>query len=572
MYTQEQITEAGLDDFKNFLAELWLHLDLRDTKDDPSPPTVVQKDIADYLQHGPRRIVIEAFRGVGKSYITAAFCIWVWLHDPQAKILVVSASQERADAFSTFIKQLLHDVSWLNYLAPRPGQRSSNLAFDVGPATPDQSPSLKSAGITSQITGSRADYIIADDVEIPKNSMTHIMRERLAELVKEFDAILKPLGRIIYLGTPQVEQSLYNRLPARGYQIRIWPAEVPLNVGRYHGHLAPMIAVMIEQGVEIGTPTDPQRFDTDDLAERRASFGYSGYALQFMLDTNPSDIDRHPLRLRDFIVDTLDSDRTIAKSIWTNAPEKIINDLDSVGFDGDYWYWCYHPDDAPVSEYTYTVMAIDPSGDGPDETAYAIVRILFSQLYLVASGGFKEGFSETTLNALAVKAAQFNVNEVLIEPNYGGGMFLNLFQPVLRKVSTAKIDPEVQLWSRGQKELRIIEVLEPLLNQHRIIVDRAVVEKDLKQWADDPQYSLFQQLTRLTRDKDSLPHEDRLEALQLACSYFSTKLKADRDRSVDRHHSKLLENSLKRFVKNAFHLGQQNRGVRSSRHIRKRRR
>ncbi|WP_270994138.1 phage terminase large subunit, partial [Listeria seeligeri] len=99
----------------------------------------------------------------------------------------------------------------------------SNLAFDVGPAQPDQSPSVKSVGINGQLTGSRADTIIADDIEVPKNSMTVVQREKLAELVKEFDAVLKPGGEIIYLGTPQTEESLYNKLPERGYVIRIWP-------------------------------------------------------------------------------------------------------------------------------------------------------------------------------------------------------------------------------------------------------------------------------------------------------------------------------------------------------------
>ena len=49
-----------LADFRKFLYVVWKHLNL------PSP-TDVQYDIAKYLQHGEKRMVIEAFRGVGKS-------------------------------------------------------------------------------------------------------------------------------------------------------------------------------------------------------------------------------------------------------------------------------------------------------------------------------------------------------------------------------------------------------------------------------------------------------------------------------------------------------------------------
>ena len=50
-------------DFKLFLQAMWHQLDL------PSP-TRAQYAIADYLQHGPKRLQIQAFRGVGKSWIT----------------------------------------------------------------------------------------------------------------------------------------------------------------------------------------------------------------------------------------------------------------------------------------------------------------------------------------------------------------------------------------------------------------------------------------------------------------------------------------------------------------------
>lgn len=209
-----------LRDFRTFLVLVWRHLGLPD-------PTPVQLDIARWLQYGPRRSVTEAFRGVGKSWITAAFVVWSLRMDPQLKFMVLSASKDRADNFTSFCLRLINDIPVLQCLIPRAEQRCSKLSFDVAPAKPDQAPSVTSKGIFSQITGGRADIIIADDIEVPNNSYTQMMRDKLSEAVKEFDAILKPGGRIIYLGTPQTEQSLYNSLPDRGYSVRVWPARFP---------------------------------------------------------------------------------------------------------------------------------------------------------------------------------------------------------------------------------------------------------------------------------------------------------------------------------------------------------
>ena len=116
----------------------------------------------------------------------------------------------------------------LKHLVPKDNQRHSKVSFDVAPARASHAPSVKSMGITGQLTGSRADLIIADDVESANNSQTQLMRDRLSETVKEFDAIIKPeVGRIIFLGTPQTEMSLYNSLEERGFKTKIWTALYP---------------------------------------------------------------------------------------------------------------------------------------------------------------------------------------------------------------------------------------------------------------------------------------------------------------------------------------------------------
>lgn len=532
-----------LSDFRKFTYVVWNHLNLPE-------PTPVQYDIAHYLQNGPRRSVIEAFRGVGKSWLTSAFVCWLLVNNPQLKILVVSASKERADAFSTFVKRLINELPMLQHLKPKDGQRDSVIAFDVGPAQPDHSPSVKSVGITGQITGSRADVLIADDVEVPNNSATQMMRDKLSEAVKEFDAILKPGGRIIYLGTPQTEMSLYNQLPERGYEIRIWSALYPelQKVESYKGRLAPKLTLALEQDPALaGKPTDPRRFGEEDLLERRASYGRAGFALQFMLDTSLSDGDRYPLKVSDLIVQNLNPTMAHLKVAWAAAPELCINDLPNVALTGDRFYRpMWHSDD--MHDYTGCVMAIDPSGRGSDETGYAIVKMLAGNLYLVACGGLLGGYSNETLQTLARLAKMHQVKQIIIEANFGDGMYTQLIKPVLGQIYPCSVE---EVKHSTQKEARIIDTLEPVLSTHRLIVDQRLIQTDFDS-AKDVKYSLFYQMTRITRDRGALVHDDRLDAMAMAVGYWVEHMSRDNNKAADQIKSEALDRELKNFMAHAL--------------------
>lgn len=534
-----------LTDFRVFAYLVWQHLNLPE-------PTPVQYDICQYLQHGPKRSIIQAFRGVGKSFLTSAFVIWVLLNDPQKKILVVSASKERADAFSTFVKRLINEMPMLGHLKPKEGQRDSVISFDVGPAVADHSPSVKSVGITGQLTGSRADIIVADDIETPGNSATQMMRDKLSELVKEFDSVLKPLdtSRIIYLGTPQLEMSLYNALAERGYETRIWPALYPevAKVPSYQGKLAPKITQYIEQNVETaGKPTDPRRFGEEDLLERRASYGRAGFALQFMLDTSLSDADRYPLKVQDLVVMNLNPTMAHSKVAWAASPELCINDLPNVALTGDRYYRpMWHSDE--MVEYTGCVMSIDPSGRGLDETGYAIVKVLAGTMYLVAAGGLAGGYSDQTLESLALLAKKHQVNHVIVESNFGDGMYTKLLTPVMAKHHRCLVE---EVRHSQQKELRIIDTLEPVISNHRLVVDQKVIEEDYNS-AKDVKYSLFYQMTRITKDRGALIHDDRLDAMAMAVGYWVDHMARDQDKAVQSIRDKALDRDLKSFMKSVL--------------------
>lgn len=507
--------------------------------------TDLQYDICQYLQSGPRRRIIQAFRGCGKSWITAIYVLWLLYRDPQHKIMVVSASKDRADAFSIFTKRLISNTPLLKFLEPKEGQRDSNIAFDVGPAEPDQSPSVKSVGITGQLTGSRADTIVADDVEIPKNSATELQREKLSELVKEFDAVLKPNGEVVYLGTPQVAQSLYSfdNLQSRGYECRIWPARYTCDA-KYAGRLANRLRDMLAEDQELeGHTTEPSRFSDLDLAEREASYGRSGFALQFMLDTSLSDANKYPLKMSDFIVMDVDSKIAPVQLTYASGPQQVL-DLPNVGLNGDR---CHAP--LYVSQdflpYQGSAMHIDPSGRGKDQTAYVVTKMLNGFVHIVRWGGLPGGYEEETLTALALIAKEENVNSVQVEGNFGDGMYLSLFSPVLLKHHRCSLE---EYTVSGQKEARIIDKLEPALNQHRLVLNKSIVEPDSQ--VERIVNSGLYQLTHMTRDKGALKHDDLADVLAEAVGYWVESINNDVNEEEKKHREKLKDEDLKRFMMN----------------------
>ena len=528
-----------LKNFKNFLYLCWKFLNLPN-------PTPIQYDIADYLQSKERRLVIEAFRGVGKSWITSAFVCHQLLLNPQRNILVVSASKNRADDFSTFTQRLINEMPILQHLIPRDDQRHSKISFDVAPAIAAHAPSVKSMGITGQLTGSRADLIIADDVESANNSQTQLMRDRLSETVKEFDAIIKPdVGRIIFLGTPQTEMSLYNTLEERGYKTKIWTALYPTKeqtIG-YGSKLSTIISNITDKE---GKPTDPERFDDIDLLERLSSYGRSGFNLQFMLDTTMSDANRYPLKLNDLIVASgcTTWKKAPAQIQWASGTQQLKGvdpEIPNVGLKGDYYVAPLHLSEE-YTDFEGVAMSIDPAGRGEDKTAYAVLKMLHGVLYLTDIGALDGGYSDATLEELSAIAKRNKVNNVVIESNFGDGMATALLKPVMARIHPCQIE---EVRHNIQKEKRIIDTLEPIMNTHRLVVDELTIKEDFKL---EPNHQLFRQLTRITRDKGALRHDDQIDALAIAANYWVERMDRDQTLSYQQHKDELINKDLERFM------------------------
>ena len=506
--------------FPHFLVYCWRFLGLPD-------PTPVQIDMAKFMQHGGRRIGIQAFRGVGKSVITSAYVTWLLLRNPESKILVVSAAKDRSDQFTYSTKQLIDQLPVLRHLKPNKalGDRLSNVAFDVRPAKLRNAPSVKAVGITGAMTGSRADFIIGDDVEIANNSETALMREKLLIRIAEMGgAILTPKaqagedGGVVLLGTPQVEDTMYGKVP-----------ETPENYG---GLLAPMIQEMCDEGVPPGTPTDPKRFDRAELAERLEEYRPAGYALQFQLDTSLVDADLHPLRMRDLIIAPTGVDVCADKFEWAGSDEYEVAWAPLVGLQGDKFFGpMFTAEDQ--SPYDGAVMFIDPSGRGKDETAYAVVKALHGFLIVRRWSGDAGGYQPAALARLATVARDEQVKVVVIEDNFGDGMFTELIKPVLNRIYPHGCAVE-EVKVHTQKEMRICDTLEPLMAVHKLVMDEEVVRANTrpKAHAEDVLKSGFYQLTRITRERGALKFDDRIDALAGACQWWTDRMAQDTEARI----------------------------------------
>lgn len=549
-----------LEPLAHFSTYLLRELGLADT------PTKQQLGILNYLENGPDRQIITAYRGCGKSFLTGCYALWRLRRDPfREKILLVGATADKAEEISTWMLRLVRDIDILQCLQPLTDGRSSVNAWDVGPSIVDQSPSVRAVGIMSpSLTGKRCTCAIADDVETLSNSITNLKQERLAAAVTELEAIRKPAvegelpRQTIFLGTPHLESSLYLRLNReRSYAQRLWPARYPNpkdpdEWDAYEGNLDPLIAAEVEEDPGLkGEPTDPERFGHDELLRREMAMTRASVQLQFQLNCRLSTLDRYPIRLGDLIVMDLDGKALPEVITWATGPDQRIQDLICVGMGSDRWY--HRPMIAqgwiPQSETWRCVMAIDPSGRGSDELAWAVVAELNGNFYVLECGGTTQGYADEVLKTLAERAKRWSVTQVVVESNFGDGMFEALLAPVMNRVHPCGIE-EIRV--SMQKERRIVDTLAPIVQQHRMVMSSELIRKDYRDAERDPEAghhrSLLFQMSRITTERGALTADDRIDALSLAVKFFTDAAAQDQEKAQASRQQELNDWAVQAFL------------------------
>ncbi|OZI20047.1 DNA maturase [Bordetella genomosp. 9] len=527
--------------------------------------TEIQEDIAEFIAFGPHYLMVQAQRGQAKTTITAAYAVWCLIHDPSYRVLIVSAGGTQANEISTLIVRIILTMDVLECLRPdrTAGDRTSVEAFDVHHSLKglDKSPSVACMGISANIQGKRADLLIADDVESKKNSLTEHQREQLLELTRDFPSICST-GRIIYLGTPQSVNSIYNTLPGRGYIVRIWTGRYPTQaqLANYGGMLAPLLlrrmkadpSLMSGGGLlgDQGKPTDAALpAGTEEfLQKKEADQGPSYFQLQHMLNTTLADEDRFPLRLHKIMVLRVMSDQfplmltpgMLEHQVVryeVNGRTYTFNMPASIG-----------EDRAPLQG---VVMYVDPAGGGKngDETGYAVVGFLNGNIWVLACAGIKGGFSVEGFRKLAGIARHWKVNRILVEKNFGNGAYLNSWLPILRAEYPQTMGAGCaieEVFESGQKELRIIDVLEPVIARGALVFNDDIPRNEMDTLLAYPNeqrisYSLLNQIKSITREKHALTHDDRVDALAGAVRYWTNVLGVNQEKAIERQRTREFE-------------------------------
>ena len=556
----------------------------------------VQVDIAEFLQFGDadtkelrqaiidkdevalKRMMIQAQRRQAKSTIVAVFAVWQLIQDCKHRVLVVSAGSEVASEIANWIIQIIMNWEMLECMRPdrQHGDRASTKAFDIHWQLKgtEKSPSIACIGITANTQGRRADLLIPDDIESAKNGMTEVQRAALEHLSKDFPSICAD-GRIIYLGTPQTVDSIYGSLPERGYHIRVWTGRYPtVEEEKHYGDtLAPYLVAKMKADSSLrtgggldgsrGQVTDPLLLNEERLCSNELDQGPAYFNLQHMLNTELSDDNRHPLKTKNLIILDFDTEQSHGEITWLPSPEKRIQ------ADG---FMCkpqfYRPYFVSQELYPFEgkYMYVDTAGGGKngDETVAAVTYFLHGYIFLAEILKLKGGYDEAGYIALSNLALRHQVTDIDVEKNFGFGAYASSWRPVLqREYLKAGYNhaPRIEdVWESGQKELRIIDTLEPVIARHRLIVHTDIIEYDkqsVKQYPIDKQesYKFFHQLSKITRDKGSLIHDDSADAVAGAVRKWVDRMAVD---EKIRMHQKVTDDNIAFFAQWGGDIGNNN--------------
>lgn len=529
----------------------------------------MQRDIARYMQYGPRKAMVQAQRGEAKSTLAALFAVWKLIQDQSTRVLVVSAGEDQASDVATLIIRVIeqwHILCWLRPDKAR-GDRTSYEHYDVhcDLKPVDKSASVSCIGITANLPGRRADLLIPDDIESPKNSMTQTMRDQLLHFSKEFSAICTH-GRTLYLGTPQTKESIYKTLPSRGFDVRIWTGRYPTpqELLEYPaGALAPMILEALDADPTLGTgggldgtrgqPADPVRFNEDALIEKELDWGPEGFALQYMLNTSLSDALRTKVKLADLIVGAWGA-AAAPELIQYSAEPRLLYRTEHPALAGEKLYSCASASNEYI-KYQHKVMCIDPAGDGGDEVAFAAAGVANSYVHLFTVGGLRGGVTKENIREIVQLCVELEVHDIRVEKNMGHGTVEMLFVAEIEVMFNAKeipYKPGVRGdYNTGQKEKRIIDRISPITRRHKFVVHQRAFEDDARycaMHAIDKRTitSAFYQLANITYDRGSLAKDDRADCIS-DCVYELSSMIAvdDKENAVKR-----LAAAAKEFVDN----------------------
>lgn len=530
----------------------------------------VQREIAEFIDEPHRFSVVHAQRSQAKSTIARAYALFRIIHNPKFRVLIMTGESGLATKISKSIIDSIYAFPELKCLWPdiAAGDRSSVKWFDVHHSLrgdlPD--PSIAARGIFSGIQGMRADLIIADDIEMLRNSETAGKRERLLNTFRDLPSIC-PQGRILALGTHQTTESIYNSFPDMGFVQRFWPGRVPTveQRGWYGDALAPSIQELYENPVnrvghgldgQQGIPTCPEYLGEDVLNFNEKVQGPAFFQLQHMLNPKLQDMGVKPLKSNGI--------RVVALDRFDRLPLVLTVQGMMIHREGDQSYEMTRvvPDYSAMMESPYIFAVIDPALGGlksGDRTGFAVFGVVGGYLYVLDMGSWVGGYTTELMEKWASTLAKYKPSEVFIESNAGNGALTYAFRPVLLNYADS-----VQ-WSvalndyreTGQKEARGINRLAPVIGRGALVMTEGALRGMEDSLSDLPmdkrtRYRALFQITNVTRAKNSLLHDDTFDAISSGVDIAKDRLEilSDQQKSRDQASYRAIQSAIGRGFTN----------------------
>jgi len=404
-------------DFKIFLI-LWNRMQGQTTP-------AVHRRMAEWLQErwdsGDIRLLLMAFRSCGKSTIVGLFAAWLFYIGPNLRILVLAAEGALAQRMVRNVRRIIERHPLTTGLKPDNPDQWAGERFTINRPMELRDPSMMARGIDANITGSRADIIICDDVEVPNTCDTAEKRRNLREVLGELEYILVPGGTLLYVGTPHHWYTIY------ADELRQEIGETQIFLAGYQRLKLPVL---------VGNESIwPERFTKSDL-ERKKAQGLNRFRSQMMLE--PVNIAEG--RLNPSLLQRYSGELSYIKEI--NRLELNGRRLVSCSA-----FW-------------------DPAFGGNDGSVLAIVFTdeqgeiwLHRTLYMKHKGAEDEATGQS-LQVVAA-AREHHIPSVTVEIN-GIGKFLP--QILRRELARARVACAViEHSSKRAKEIRILESFETLM-------------------------------------------------------------------------------------------------------------
>lgn len=408
----------------------------------PELHTQIARWLEDSWERRRTRLLLMVFRNAGKSTLVGLFCAWLLMRNPDLRLLVVSAEHSLATRMTRNIRRIIERHPMVRKLLP--GRLTSWAAdhLTVDRRLDLRDPSVMARGIGANITGSRADVIVCDDVEVPRNSDTPGKRAELRERLSELSFVLSPGGTMLYVGTPHHYHSIYADRPLPEYG-----EERPF----LHGFERLVLPILDEKGASRW----PERFSLEDIERIRSEAGPARFRSQMLLQPTPlQEVRLDPDRLRPYEedIEVIEANRTLVLRIggkrmvsascwWDPAmgrPEGGDASVVAAVFV-----------DEEGSFYLHDIAYLEARPEGPeDDEATAMCR------------------------QVARFAAALEIPTVTVETN-GLGKFLPalLRREIARERLAIAVREQV---STTAKDRRILDAFDPVLAARRLHVHRRV--------------------------------------------------------------------------------------------------